>query len=577
MFQIVKLWNKLSKRRHTQFYLLLVTMIITSFLEIVSIGAVFPFLGILTQPEKVYQHYLTQPVIQILGLSSPTQLILPLTAAFIFAAIITALFRLLLLFTVTRLSFAAGTDIGIDIYRRSLYQSYSVQIARNSSEVINGIVVKTKLVIAGILNPALTLISSIIMLISVLTVLFAIDVTIALASSLSFGILYLIVIFLTRQQLKENSKHIADKSTQIVKTLQEGLGGIRDILINGNQEFYCKHYFSADSQLRSSMANNIIISAFPRNAMEAIGMIFIATMAYVLSQRGDGLLAAIPLLGAFALGAQRLLPALQQAYSSYSIIKGSRSTFDDVMVLIEQPLPYYADQPLPSPIPFEKEIILKNISFRYNEDTPWVFKEITLKIDKGSRIGFIGITGSGKSTLLDIVMGLLRPSEGIFSIDGKKITENNFRSWQAHISHVPQNIFLSDSSIEENIAFGIHKGKIDQGLVQIASKKAQIAETIENWPKQYQTIVGERGIRLSGGQRQRIGIARALYKQTNVLIFDEATNALDHDTENSVMSAIDSLDKDLTILIIAHRMTTLEGCDQVFEFKKSGEVSIRRA
>ena len=403
-----------------------------------------------------------------------------------------------------------------------------------------------------------------------MTALFAVDITVALTAFIGFGLLYWIVIHYTRQQLQENSECISGQSTQMIKSLQEGLGGIRDVLIDGTQQFYCKLYQSADLPLRKASGNNVFIGGSPRYVMEAIGMTLIAGLAYVMSLREGGMSTAIPVLGTLALGAQRLLPALQQAYSSYSSIKGSQSSFNDVINLLEQPLPNYVNQPLAQPIPFKKEIVLDSISFRYTEETPWILKDINLKLTKGERIGFIGVTGSGKSTLLDIIMGLLPPTEGRLSIDGQPITSNNRRSWQAHIAHVPQNIYLSDSTIEENIAFGIAQENINHEQVIKAAKQAQIAELIDDWPEQYQTFVGERGIRLSGGQRQRIGIARALYKQANVLIFDEATSALDNETEQAVMEAIEGLGRDLTILIIAHRLTTLKGCDQIIELTAEG-------
>jgi len=296
-----------------------------------------------------------------------------------------------------------------------------------------------------------------------------------------------------------------------------------------------------------------------------------------MSLREDGLTVVIPILGALALGTQRLLPALQQLYGSYSTLKGSYSSFQDVLNLLNQPLPKYALETekgnLPTQISFKKEIVLNNINFSYAADNtispPLVLKNINLKLRKGERIGFIGVTGSGKSTLLDIIMGLLIPTSGKLTIDGKLITDENKRSWQAHIAHVPQNIYLSDSTIEENIAFGLPKDKIDRRKVEKAAKQAQIAELIDNWQEGYQTFVGERGIRLSGGQRQRIGIARALYKQADVLIFDEATSALDNETEQAVMKSIECLGRELTILIIAHRITTLKGCDKIIKLGKN--------
>jgi ATP-binding cassette subfamily B protein len=219
---------------------------------------------------------------------------------------------------------------------------------------------------------------------------------------------------------------------------------------------------------------------------------------------------------------------------------------------------------------FQKQIKLNELSFRYAPNTPWVLNNINLTIARGSRIGFIGTTGSGKTTLLDIVMGLLQPTEGTLEIDGKPVTLHNQRSWQVHLAHVPQAIFLADSTIEENIAFGVPRDQINHVRVTQAAQKAQIADIIETWPARYQTFVGERGIRLSGGQRQRIGIARALYKQADVIIFDEATSALDNETEQAVMRAIEGLSEDLTVLIIAHRLSTLKNCTQIVELGGGG-------
>jgi len=237
----------------------------------------------------------------------------------------------------------------------------------------------------------------------------------------------------------------------------------------------------------------------------------------------------------------------------------------DTLELLDQPLPAYASEPRPAPIAFRHSIDLKGLRFRYTPVGPLVLNELNLTIPKGARVGFIGKTGSGKSTLLDIVMGLLLPNEGAMLVDGVAISTQNHRAWQANIAHVPQAIFLSDSTIAENIAFGVPANQIDQSRMRAAAEQAQIAQTIDTWDKQYETMVGERGVRLSGGQRQRIGIARALYKQANVIVFDEATSALDNETEQAVMQAIDSLGGELTILIVAHRLTTLKNCSQIVE------------
>ncbi len=563
---LIRLWQHINPRRRRQFGLLLVLMILASFAEVISIGAVLPFLGVLTTPERVFEHTAAQPLIQMLEFSEPKQLLLPLTIAFGAAAIVAGAMRLLLLWASTRLSFATGADLSISIYRRTLYQPYAVHCTRNSSEVITGISTKANQVIYQTIIPILTLISSSIMLIVILAALFAVDPLIALVSFGGFGLIYALIIRLTRKRLLIGSQRIAHESTQVIKSLQEGLGGIRDVLIDGNQATYCQVYRNADLPLRHAQGNNLFISSSPRFGMEALGMLLIALLAYTLAQQADGIAKAIPILGALALGAQRLLPVLQQAYGAWSQIRGGQVSLQDTLTLLEQPLPSHADQPIQQALTFQQSIELKQLAFRYSAETPWVLKEVNLTIPKGSRIGFIGATGSGKSTLIDIIMGLLSPTEGILSVDGQVITPENHRAWQQHIAHVPQSIFLADSTVAENIAFGIPKQQIDYERVHLAAQQAQIAKSIESWPEQYQTFVGERGIRLSGGQRQRIGIARALYKQADVIVFDEATSALDTETEQAVMQAIETLNDDnFTLIIIAHRLTTLKNCTQIVE------------
>ena len=539
-------------------------MLLASFAEILSISAVLPFLAVLTEPQRIFELPAAQSAIHEFRLTEPGQLLLPLTIAFCIAALFAGAMRLLLLWASTRLSFATGADLSISIYRRTLYQPYFVHCHRNSSEVINGISIKAKSVIVTI-NMTFTLISSSIMLIVILFALISLDPFIALIAFGGFGLIYILITRITRRRVMINSGRISIESNQVIKTLQEGLGGIRDILIDGSQEVYCNIYRKADFALRDATGNNEFISASPRYAMEALGMTLIATLAYSLSYQANGVGKAIPLLGALALGAQRLLPLLQQAYGSWTRINGGLVSLHDAIELLDQPLPVYADQSAIQPLPFKHNISLKKIDFRYSSEAPYVLKHLNLNIAKGSRVGFVGATGSGKSTLLDIIMGLLQPTYGALEIDGQAVTHINNRGWQTHIAHVPQAIFLTDSSIEENIAFGVPTDKIDHQRVRLVAKQAQISDTIENWPEQYQTFVGERGIRLSGGQRQRIGIARALYKQADVIIFDEATSALDNETEQAVMQAIENLSDDLTILIIAHRLTTLKSCTQVVE------------
>lgn len=567
---VLRLWHHIGARRRVHFVLLLCLMIVASFAEVLTIGAVLPFLMALTSPQRVLEHSLAQPFIAFFGISDSGELLLGLTIAFGAASLIAGILRVVLLWASTHLACRTGADLSINIYRRTLYQPYIVHVSRNTSEVIAGVTIKANHVIGNVLSPMLTLISSAMMLLAILATLLVVDHVVALSALAGFGLIYGIIIKLTRKTLLTNSERTTVELNRAIKSLQEGLGGIRDVLIDGSQNVYCSVYRSADLRMRYAQANTLFISQCPRYLIEALAMILIASIAYMLARHTDTLSNVLPLLGALALGAQRMLPVIQQAYASWSNIYGSQAPLRDTLDLLDQPMPSYADEAPAKPLSFTREIRLRQLSFRYAPDTPWVLSKLDLSIAKGQRVGFIGQTGSGKSTLLDIVMGLLSPSDGNLEVDDVLITKANQRSWQALVAHVPQAIFLTDSSVAENIAFGVPREQIDIERVRRAARYAQIADLIEGWPAGYETVVGERGIKLSGGQRQRIGIARALYKQAKIIIFDEATSALDNETEAAVMHAIEELGKDLTILIIAHRLSTLSLCDAVVELGKQG-------
>jgi ATP-binding cassette subfamily B protein len=542
-------------------------MLISAFAEVVSLGAVLPFLGILVAPEHVFGHPIVADVALAWGVTSADQLVLPLTVAFAAAALLAGAIRILLLWVSTRLAFATGADLGIEVYRRTLYQPYRVHVARNSSEVISGITNKVNGVVFGVLLPLLILVSSIVLLVAITLALIAIDPMVASVAAVGFGASYALITWMSRRRLHRNSQRIAHEQTQVVKALQEGLGGIRDVLLDGTQPVYCDIYRQADNPLRRAQGNNSFISQSPRYIMEALGMVLIAALAYALSRQVGGIATALPVLGALALGAQRLLPALQQIYSAWASIAGNHASLADTVELLDQPLPAELLQPAPAPLLIQKDIRFDAVRFRYTGDGPWVLDGLNLTIPRGARVGFVGSTGSGKSTTLDLLMGLLMPTEGELLVDGQPISGNRLRAWQRSIAHVPQSIYLADTTLAENIAFGVPRNAIDLDRVQRAARQAQIADFIESSPEGYQAFVGERGIRLSGGQRQRIGIARALYKQASVLVFDEATSALDNATEQSVMDGIEGLSSDLTILLIAHRLTTVRRCDTIVELE----------
>lgn len=561
---LMSLWGHLTKIRQRQMLLLLALMLASAFSEVISLGAVLPFIGVLTAPDKVFNHTVLRRLVETFGITSPDELVAPLAVAFALTAFGAGSMRLLLLWATAKLSNAVGADLSLEMYRRTLYQPYKIHVVRNSSEVIDGITHKSWIAMT-MLQAALTLISSILLLVTLVLALVTIDPFVVSIALIVFGLNYSLITWAARRKLQINSQRISTESTLAIRALQEGLGAIRDVLLNWTQPVYCATYSQADVPYRKAYGSNMFIAVSPRFAMEAIGMVLIAALAYGLSRKAGGVATALPLLGALALGAQRIIPALQQIYSAWAIIAGNQASLANVIDLLDQPVPAEASEPAPDPLQFKDTICFKSVWFRYLDNEPWVLKDLDLTVPKGTRMGFVGSTGSGKSTTLDLFMGLLEPTKGRILVDGLGISGKRLRSWQQAIAHVPQSIFLADSTLAENIALGLPRNAINMERVKQAARQAKIADFIESRPEGYNALVGERGVMLSGGQRQRIGIARALYKQASILVFDEATSSLDNETEQAVMHCIENLRRDLTILIIAHRLTTVQHCDQIVE------------
>lgn len=555
----------IESRRKKQLGLLLILMLVGSLAELVTIGAVVPFIALMAQPELAADYPLLQRVFSAMGWQDQDSLALPMSIAFLSIIALATGIRLLLIFASNKLVFAIGHDIGVKLYWVLLHQPYAYHIAQNTSNVI-GNVNKVQILLNAFLRPALQGVIAVILCVAILTALMLVDAATALAAGLMFTAFYFGIIRLFRARLKRNSKIIAATQGSRIRAVQEGLGGIRDVLLDANQPHYTGEFARLDAQFHNAQATNALLGQAPRYVVEAIGVGLIIVLAYALSLKSGGLVGGLPILAALALGAQRLLPLVQQIYQAWAQYTGNFNVFEDVLASLALPVRKASSED-PNEIQFNREIQLENVHFRYSAEEPDVLSDINLCIPRGSRVGIVGKTGSGKSTLMDILMGLLEPTEGQILIDGKAINASNRREWQRHISHVPQHIYLSDASIAENIALGVPPSAIDHERVRRAARQAQIAEFIETNRQGYNTGVGERGIQLSGGQRQRIGIARALYKEADVLVFDEASSALDMKTETSVMNAIGQLDAELTVLIIAHRVQTLRECDLVLRLE----------
>lgn len=571
---IIKIWSHVSYKKKYQFLFVFILSIFTSFTEIFSLGALVPFLSVLTDPEALFNKTWMEPVLYYFKIKSSKELVLPLTIIFIISVLAAGLMRLLQSWANIRVSYSTGADLSLSIYERTLYRPYSFHLSQNTSSIINAISSKAMGVVSAGILPVINIITQGIILMSIIFTLIFINPIVALSGFFGLGLIYFLIIIFTRYRIKMNSFLIANESSHLIKNIQEGLGGVRDVLIDGSQNIYKNIFSKTIYPLRLAQASNLFISQSPRFIIEAFGMVIIASLAYLLANKSGSLLNSIPVLGALAFGAQRMLPIFQLIYSSLTTLSGNKASMKDVFELLDQPLPRKNINEVKN-LDFVDKIELKNINFRYNSSGPKILSNLNFTIKKGSKVGIIGETGCGKSTILDIVMSLLTPTSGELLIDGNLVNLNNVNAWQKNITHVPQTIFLSDATIEENIAFGLQPENINHDRVQWAAKQAHVDVIINSWPKKYNTLVGERGVRLSGGQRQRIGIARALYKNAKILIFDEATSALDNETELKIIKSIENLQPQMTLIFVAHRLTSLKNCSLILrvekgEIKKSG-------
>jgi ATP-binding cassette subfamily B protein len=547
-------------------------MIVASFTEVISIGSTLPFLAILTNPELVTSYIknnaYTYPLISI----DISKLLLLITIFFCLAAILAGFVRLVLLWAINKFSFEMGADISIKIFESALYKSYIEHVNTNSSELIDGVSNKSNSIIYGTILPLINLLSSFLILTFIFIFLLYLDYGLTLYAFFGFASIYYILIKCVKDKIITDSEKVATLSKRLIKILQESLGSIRDVILDNSQKIYINEFKRNDINLRNAQRDSSFISQSPRFLLESFGMILIALLAYVYTEDSRAI-SVLPLLGVLALGAQRMLPLVQQIYSSIIYIQNNSSSLEEVINLISKKTTVNISRS--DAIKFNENIEITNVSFSYSNNVN-ILANINCNISKGDRVGIIGETGSGKSTLCDMIMFLLEPTTGTIKIDGIILGEDNKLSWQKKIAHVPQNLFLTDTTILENIAFGIDKSDIDINRVLNSIKLAGLESVIASLPDGYLTSVGERGIKLSGGQRQRIAIARALYRNSELIVLDEATSSLDNETENIIMEAIDGLPSSITLLIIAHRKSTLKNCNIIFEIKNKSIIVNKR-
>jgi ATP-binding cassette, subfamily B, bacterial PglK len=570
--QLRRLWVQVQSKQRLQVVVLVFLMFGASLSEVLSIGAVIPFLGVLTAPDVIYDADWFEPIKIVLEISSPERMIPIVTLGFIISILISGSMRVCLLWMQNSLGHKVGSNISSSVFEKTINQPYKVHIKRNSSEILAAISTKCNIVVYQTIMPVLVIVSSLLISIFLFFALAIINIQLVTYSICGFAVIYFTIVLSTRTKISNEGKIISLEQDRVLKIVQEGLGGIRDIIIDNNQEFYVNEFKKSDYPLKKAQATIQIIGGIPRYLVESLAIVMMVFFAYSMLAFDAGIASVVPTIGAFALGAQRMLPAIQQIYNNYAYLMGSKENLNDVLQLLEQDIIKKSVISKSDKLTFQEKITLENISFQYDLANKHILQSVDISILKGQKIGIIGQSGGGKSTLIDIIMGLLEPTSGKLIVDGVEINSSNSSSWQKNIAHVPQNIFLVDGSVAKNIVLSTPNNEVDSNLLKNSLRLAGLEKDVELWPLKSDTPVGEGGIGLSGGQRQRIGIARALYKKASILFLDEATSALDNATENSIIQGVSKMDASTTIFIIAHRITTLAFCDYIMEIK-DGSIS----
>ena len=575
IYSLRRLIEQISSKRKIQFLLLLLFTMFAALLEMLSIYSIVPFISLVTNEDYVGNVPYIKEFIEI---NNRNKAVMVYGLLFGFLYILNAIARIFLIYCTARLSKVATAELSINMYEFKLYDSYSNYIVEKSTNIISAITQKSYQV-GNVLGAIINLISGGIIFLCIITILIAINPQVMTISILFFTALYLLISLLSKKKLSESSKIVNLSQNNVVKGLQNGIGGIRNIILDNTQKFYIKLFKKESFNLARKSAFIQFLGQSPRYIFEALGiLLFVVLLIYWNETKSkEEFLIIFPTLAALAIGAQRILPLLNTIYVNFVTIKGTFHQVEEVTnILSNYSLSKKENIKIKKKdISFKNLISFKDISFSYDKKSN-VLQDVSFEIKKGSKIGIIGKTGEGKSTFLDLLTGLLEPQKGAIYIDSSKLSKETCDSWQSKVSHVPQRIFLSDDSFLENIAFGKEKEKINKKKVELVSKKSQIHELIIKSEGGYNKKVGEQGISLSGGQIQRIGLARALYKEAELIILDEATNSLDSYTEKLIMEEINNLSKDLTVVIVSHSLDTLKDCDVIFEVKNKKVIQIPR-
>ena len=563
------IWNILTPLDKRKIGVVSLLVILMAIVESIGVISIMPFLAVLADFEVVNQNKFLNKLYVSLDLNNINEFVVYLGVISLFIVIFSAVLKIITQYALNRFSSLQRHYFSsrlLDIY---LQQSYSFFTQRNSAELSKHILSDVDQVVWGVIKPLLTIVSYGLVVVSMIVILVFYDPIMALSTAIIIIFFYTLMFILVKRMMGKISKEYSKANEERYQSCQEVFGGIKDVMINHAHSYYLRRFDTNSRIYARHLATQESLGQIPLHIIETIGYGCLISLAIFLVLQNQNVGTILPIIGLYGVAAYRMLPAAQNIYRSFSTLKFSENILKEVLTEFKLNHNKLKDDIVTSSIKFDKDFSLSNVEFYYpNHPNKIILSDINIVIEKNTSLGIVGKSGSGKSTLMDIMLGLLEPTQGVLTVDGKIITQNNVKSWQKIVSYVPQFIYLADTTVIENIAFGIPEHQIDLDAVIEAAKLAQIHEFIvSNLENGYQTIIGERGILLSGGQRQRLGIARALYVQPKIIFMDEATSALDVETEKAVNEAIQSLNGKMTMVIIAHRESAIKNCNKIIFVK----------
>lgn len=565
-----KAWALLDQRERRNAWITMSVAILGAMSSALMVGSILPFLSVLSNPGGISRNSALAWTFKEFDFQSTYHFIVALGLASFAVILLTSLVQIAKTYVVARFTMMRVHSISQRLLIAYLQRPYEFFLNEHTGEMSTRVLSESEQFVNQFLRPASELVAAIFTVVAIIGLLISVDPIIALSALCILGGIYWTVYSFNRSALRRYGDARARANGERFRVASEALGGIKDLKLLGREFSYATRYAGPSKRMAHAIVNVQLLSQVPQVVLQAIalGGIILLCLALLGSQEpsADGALAEIlPILGVFAFAGQRMMPEMTKIYQSLAQIQAGSAAVDAVYgdLIGKSKGICFADGDL-APLGLRQSLELIDISYRYPNAEVLGLTDIAVSIRAGEKIGIVGGTGAGKTTLVDIVLGLLPPSEGQIRIDGRLITDKNRRAWQKSVGYVQQNIFLTDANIFENIALGVPPEEIDQVRVRRSAEIAQIDSFIQHkLPYGYRTSIGERGVRLSGGQRQRIGIARALYSDADLIVFDEATSALDTLTERDVMAAIEALPGEKTILIVAHRLSTVKSCDRI--------------